>query len=134
MATFFMTFVKILSKILVDWLTEDIHNNNINHDITDKKIVTVDSDSKGKTASQPMLNKQARLFAIIIIPSLFKAYRASECWELRKLIMMCILAFLIYYPEDLICKIFEVCIHNLFKIIVFFYLLIMFFLFLLTYT
>ena len=55
--------------------------------------------------SQP---KQAKLFAIVILPSLFKAYRASECLELRKLIMMCILAFLIYYPEDLICKIFEV--------------------------
>lgn len=61
------------------------------------------------TTSQPILNKQARLFAIVIIPTLFKAYRASESWELRKLIMMCILAFLIYYPEDLLCNIFEVC-------------------------
>ncbi|CAB5387555.1 unnamed protein product [Rhizophagus irregularis] len=59
------------------------------------------------TTSQPILNKQARLFAIVIIPTLFKAYRASESWELRKLIMMCILAFLIYYPEDLLCNIFE---------------------------
>ncbi|RIA83278.1 hypothetical protein C1645_469185 [Glomus cerebriforme] len=84
----------------VDWLTEDIHHDNT--------IITVDSDSEGNnTTSQPILNKQAKLFAIVILPSLFKAYRASECWELRKLIMMCILAFLIYYPEDLICKIFE---------------------------
>lgn len=73
-------------------------------------LVTVDP---GNTTLQPILNKQARLFAIVIIPTLFKAYRASESWELRKLIMMCILAFLIYYPEDLICNIFEVCTHYL---------------------
>ena len=84
-------------------MTEDIHNDT-NHD----EMMKVDCNM----VSQPILNKQARLFAIIIIPSLFKAYRASECWELRKLIMMCILAFVIYYPEDLICKIFEVCVHN----------------------
>ncbi|CAG8584820.1 21564_t:CDS:2 [Rhizophagus irregularis] len=66
------------------------------------------------TTSQPILNKQARLFAIVIIPTLFKAYRASESWELRKLIMMCILAFLIYYPEDLLCNIFEKFLSNIF--------------------
>ncbi|GES99052.1 hypothetical protein GLOIN_2v1587441 [Rhizophagus clarus] len=84
-----------------DWLMEDIH-----HDIA----MTVESELKGNTTLQPILNKQARLFAIVIIPSLFKAYRASESWELRKLIMMCILSFLIYYPEDIIRNIFE-CSH-----------------------
>jgi hypothetical protein len=90
---------KNLSNTLLDWLM--------------KEIITVDPDLKGNTDLQPILNKQAKLFAVVIIPSLFKAYRASESWELRKLIMMCILAFLIYYPEDLICNIFEVCNHYL---------------------
>ncbi|CAI2168339.1 19869_t:CDS:2 [Funneliformis geosporum] len=83
----------------VDWLTETVHNNDANNE-----EMKVDCG----ITSQPILNKQAKLFANIIIPSLFKSYRASECWELRKLIMMSVLAFVIYYPEDLICKIFEV--------------------------
>ncbi|CAI2172111.1 5425_t:CDS:2 [Funneliformis geosporum] len=82
----------------VDWLTETVHNNDANNE-----EMKVDCG----ITSQPILNKQAKLFANIIIPSLFKSYRASECWELRKLIMMSVLAFVIYYPEDLICKIFE---------------------------
>ncbi|CAG8513701.1 17231_t:CDS:2 [Funneliformis caledonium] len=83
----------------VDWLTELVHNIDANHD-----EMKVDC---GNTSQQPILNKQEKLFAVIILPSLFKSYRASECWELRKLIMMSVLAFVVYYPEDLICKIFE---------------------------
>lgn len=74
----------------------------------------VDSDEK---LNESQLDERLELsqfkepvkhFACLLVPTLIKAYRGTENWESRKLIVAVILNFVLYLDKELMCEILQV--------------------------
>ncbi|CAG8565205.1 2862_t:CDS:2 [Acaulospora colombiana] len=66
-----------------------------------------DSLQSNENAESLQFKKSSKQLACLLVPTLIKAYRGTENWESRKLIVAIILAFVLYLDDDLMCEILQ---------------------------
>ncbi|CAG8574471.1 1790_t:CDS:2 [Diversispora eburnea] len=78
-----------------------------------EKDMIVDSDEKlcesqlDERIELSQFKEPVKHFACLLVPTLIKAYRVTENWESRKLIVAIILVFVLYLDKELMCEILQ---------------------------